>query len=128
MRSRSEHTTKGGIHNPAIGVLLGTILLLWANSITPPTFISKVLLCSSPFISVLIDKLSNELTRWILKKSQQRNFSRARKEIQICLDNKHTSEEHKQNLVKKMESIELQKINCICGEEKEYVEKGKKNN
>lgn len=108
-----ESQTGSQIGGSIVGVLLGTGLLIYAQSISPPDSLSKLLIILAPALAVVGDKVSAFILSSIKATYKKHVTSKAREQIAGFLKNPDTSDAHKDNLRRKMEELEVQSISFI---------------
>jgi hypothetical protein len=104
---------KRAIGTSLIGVAIGTAVAIYAQS-EPVTIISKGLSVLAPALAVVGDQISSLLAKEFTAWWHRRGVDKTRDQINEYLLNPHTSDEHKENLKRTLESVEMQGVNATA--------------
>jgi GTPase SAR1 family protein len=116
--NHSSKPSKEGVKSTVLAGGIGALIVIGAQAITPPNALSKWLEISAPALAIGIEKLFKRLFVWMYIKQLKKQAKSASNEIEEYLQNPNTSEEHKNNLRRKLEqmqntSIELATVGIL---------------
>jgi hypothetical protein len=110
-KSHKKPKMRSAFQGSAAGVGAGTLLVLLANNLAPNNPWKPWLVLLAPSVSVALGAFltwsSRIIQRWLADRQRQFRISRAKCTLQAALNNPNTSAEHKDQLRRELESLEL---------------------